>query len=101
MVKQIAKNFGGTWSVAVLKTNLEEINFVDAYLTRVGRPSDYDYISKKGSGHQKSGIEIFKVPFSHWKKNREELVGKFDIDTNQLIPRKEKQCGSSNYIIQM
>ena len=87
--EQIAKNFGDRWSVAVLKTNLEEINFVDAYLTRVGRPSDYDYISKKGSGGQKSGIEIFKVPFSHWKKNREELVGKFDIDTNQLIPGQE------------
>ena len=93
--EQIAKNFGNRWSVAVLKTNLEEINFVDKYLTRVQKPSDYDYISKKGAGSNKSGIEIFKVPFSHWKKDRTDLVGKHD-ENGQLIKDGEAANPDNN-----
>ena len=76
--EQIAKNFGNKWTVKELKTNLEEINFVDKYLRTVGKKSDYDYVSTKGEGHNKSGIEIFKVPFAQWRKSRERLIGKHD-----------------------
>ena len=76
---QIAKNFGNRWDIPELKKNLEEISWVDKYLrVAANKPSDYTYISQKGSGGNKSGIEVFRVPFAHLKKSREELIGKHD-----------------------
>ena len=93
--EQIAKNFGNKWKTNDLKTNLEEINFVDKYLRAVDKPSDYDYISSKGSGNNKSGIEVFKIPFIHWRKSREELIGKHDED-GKLIPGGEASSPDVN-----
>jgi len=86
--EQITKNFGNKWKIRELQTNLEEINFVDKYLRTVGKPSDYDYISTKGSGSSKSGIEVFKIPFVHWRKSREELIGKHN-EEGELVPGGE------------
>lgn len=87
--EQIAKNFGNRWKTPELKKMLEEINFVDKYLRSAAqRPSDYWYISQKGAGGNKSGIEIFKVPFAHWKQSREDLVGKHD-ENGQAIAGEE------------
>ncbi len=86
--EQIAKNFGNKWKIKELKTNLEEINFVNKYLRAVNKSSDYDYISTKGSGSNRSGIEVFKIPFFHWRKSRDDLIGKHDED-GKVIPGEE------------
>ncbi len=73
--EKIQSEFGGKWTVSQLKNMMQEINLVDKYLNRIGKPKDYAYIYNKGGGlNRKGGIEIFVTAAAAEKNLYDDLM---------------------------
>lgn len=87
---QIKSEFGGRWEKKELEKMLVEINYVDTYLNRIGKPKDYKYIRTKGTG-KKKGIEIFITACAADEKLRQELMPENDIEKQDPVEYQKRQ----------